>query len=89
MTLPDWLLEILVCPARRDLKLRLVQGKALDALNERIEEGKARNQRGDIVRERVEEALLREDGLVLYPIREGIPVLIAEEGILLEPGEVK
>ena len=28
-------------------------------------------------------ALVREDGRVAYPVRDGIPVLIAEEGIAL------
>ena len=31
------------------------------------------------------DALIREDGTVLYPVREGIPVLLVEEGIVLEP----
>ncbi len=32
----------------------------------------------------VEAGLVREDGLVLYPVRNGIPVLIVDQGILLE-----
>jgi uncharacterized protein YbaR (Trm112 family) len=29
--------------------------------------------------------LLREDGKILYPIRDNIPVLLADEAISLEP----
>ncbi len=88
MALPDWLMEILVCPERKDLRLRFVEGDGLAALNRRISEGGARNRKGEAVREPVREGLVREDGQVLYPVREGIPVLLVEEGILLEPGEV-
>ena len=31
----------------------------------------------------LEEGLVREDGLMLYPIRNGIPLLLPEEGIAL------
>lgn len=32
-----------------------------------------------------EAALVREDGLVAYPIRDGIPVLVSEEALPLDP----
>ncbi len=38
----------------------------------------------ELARLRLDAALAREDGLVAYPIRDGIPVLIAGEGIVLE-----
>lgn len=86
--MPDWLLEILVCPERKDLRLRLVEGEALDGLNRRIGAGEVTNRKQEPVREVVREGLVREDGLVLYPVRDGIPVLLVEEGIPLEPGDV-
>ena len=33
----------------------------------------------------LEAALVREDATVAYPIRDGIPILLAEEAIPLEP----
>ena len=34
----------------------------------------------ELVRGQLGEVLIREDGLVVYPIRDGIPMLLAEEG---------
>jgi len=88
MQIPDWLLEILVCPERKDLSLKLVGQSALERLNQRIVNGEVKNRAGKKVEKVIEEALLREDGKVLYPIRDGIPLLLIEEGIELVEGDV-
>jgi uncharacterized protein YbaR (Trm112 family) len=88
MQIPDWLLEILVCPERKDLSLKLVGQSALERLNQRIVNGEVKNRAGKKVEKVIEEGLLREDGKVLYPIRDGIPVLLIEEGIELVEGDV-
>jgi len=77
------LLEILACP---ETKMRLVSAEKdlLDQLNELISRGELRNRDGDIVVDPMEEALVREDGKLLYPIREEIPVLLTGEAIPLE-----
>jgi uncharacterized protein YbaR (Trm112 family) len=77
------LLEILACPVT---KMRLVSAEKdlLDQLNELISRGELRNRDGDIVVDPMEEALVREDGKLLYPIREEIPVLLTGEAIPLE-----
>ena len=33
----------------------------------------------------LEAALVREDGTLVYPVRDDIPVLLREEGIAVEP----
>jgi len=38
-----------------------------------------------LARLRLDAALVREDGCVAYPIHDGIPVLITEEAIPLDP----
>jgi len=88
MQIPDWLLEILVCPERKDLSLKLVGQSALERLNQRIVNGGVKNRAGKKVEKVIEEGLLREDGKVLYPIRDGIHVLLIEEGIELVEGDV-
>jgi uncharacterized protein YbaR (Trm112 family) len=77
------LLEILVCPDTKQ-PLTLAGADVLGRVNLAIEEGYLRNQGGDRVKDRIEEGLLREDGGVLYPVRDGIPVMLLDEAIRLD-----
>lgn len=76
---PD-LLSILVCPESRQ-PLREADAAVLSALNEKIAAGTLKNVGGADVGEQLEAALIREDGTLAYPVREGIPVLLPEEGL--------
>lgn len=76
------LLDILACPQTRQ-PLRLAEQAELEALNARLAGGTVQNVGGDTVAEVVEGGLVREDGKILYPIRDGIPVLLVHEGIAL------
>jgi uncharacterized protein YbaR (Trm112 family) len=80
---PD-LLEILVCPESRT-PVRLADKELLDMVNRRITEGRLRTRGGETVTEPLAAALVREDGALLYPIRDDIPVMLIEEAIPLEP----
>jgi len=53
------------------------------AVNEKISAGSLRNRGGDKVEKPITEALVREDGKVLYPVDDGIPVMLIEESIEL------
>lgn len=77
------LLKMLVCPETHQ-PLREADEALLAKLNEAIRAGKLKNRSGATVTETLTEALLREDGQVLYPVREEIPVLLVDEGIVLE-----
>jgi uncharacterized protein YbaR (Trm112 family) len=74
------LLEIICCPVSRTPLTRL-EASRLERLNREIEAGKARFIGGDPVDKPLEEALVTEDGKVIYPVNEGIPVLLEERGI--------
>lgn len=76
------LLEILVCPETKQ-RLSLAGAAVLERLNRGIEVGNLLNQGGELVKERIDEGLVREDGEVLYPIRDDIPVMLLDEAIRL------
>lgn len=77
------LLEILVCPETHQ-PLRLADEALVQRVNRGIAAGRAKNVAGEAVGEAVEGGLVRADGRILYPVREGIPVLLVEEGLPLE-----
>jgi uncharacterized protein YbaR (Trm112 family) len=82
MTLDPELLAILVCPEDKTA-LNLASEEQIAALNTRITAGKISNRGDNTVEMPLQAGLIRKDGGVLYPIRDGIPVLLKEEGISL------
>lgn len=74
------LLQILACPETRQ-SLREADSALIEKVNDAILSGKVSNKNGDAVSERIDAGLVREDGKVLYAIREGIPVLLPDEAI--------
>ena len=74
------LLEILACPETRQ-SLREADKALVETLNGKIAAGELTSVGGEPVKEPLEEALVREDGKVAYPLRQGIPVLLSEEGL--------
>lgn len=76
------LLEILVCPEAKT-PLREADVDLIASLNLRIAGGEVRDRSGEPVSEKMESGLLRADGRFLYPIRDGIPVMLIDEAIPL------
>lgn len=78
---PD-LLEILICPETQQ-PVALAAADVLERINREIAAGRLRNRGGEPVKEPIAEGLVREDGRVLYPVDDGIPVMLIEESIEL------
>ncbi len=74
------LLDMLVCPITK-LPLELLDGERLEQLNAAIAAGRVRNHRDQRLESSLPEALIRRDGHVVYPIIDGIPILLEEESI--------
>jgi uncharacterized protein len=76
------LLEILCCPETKQ-EVALADPKVIEQLNASIAQGRLQNRAGKTVTEKIEGGLLRKDGKFLYPIREGIPVMLIDESLPL------
>lgn len=74
------LLEMLACPETRQ-KLAEAGADLLARVNARVRAKDAKNVGGKPVEMELEAGLVRHDGKIVYPIRDGIPVLLVDEGI--------
>jgi uncharacterized protein YbaR (Trm112 family) len=74
------LLEILCCPVSKTPLTNLGQDK-LDKLNNTISNGEALFIDGKKIATPLKEGLITEDGKVIYPVEDDIPVLLEEKGI--------
>ncbi|MDX1482696.1 MAG: Trm112 family protein [Woeseiaceae bacterium] len=74
------LLSILCCPVtHRDLYI--ARGDLLERLNAAIAEGRVSNRDGVLLKEPLREALTTDDSKIIYPVADGIPVLLEGESI--------
>ncbi|MDH4303306.1 MAG: hypothetical protein OEV53_04505 [Nitrospira sp.] len=78
---PD-LLAILCCPETKQ-KVTVAEEAVIVTLNTLLTRGGLKNKGNRPVTEPFEGGLIREDGTLLYPIRDNIPVMLIEEGIPL------
>jgi uncharacterized protein YbaR (Trm112 family) len=76
------LLDILVCPETKQ-PLRAAEAALLERLNASIRDGSVTTRGGEKVTDPIDEGLVREDGGVLYPVRDDIPIMLIDESIQL------
>lgn len=63
--------------------LSIAETALIEEVNERINTGLVKNVGGELIETPLTSGLVREDGEILYPIRDDIPVLLIDEGIRL------
>ena len=76
--IPADLLDMLRCPVTRQT-LAPADPAQLSRLNKAITAGRLFNAADVLVTEAFDAALVRADGTAAYPVRDGIPVLLADE----------
>jgi uncharacterized protein len=77
------LLNLLRCPVTHK-GLSLARRDLLGRVNSAIQAGKVTNRGGELLAEPLSEALVTDDDKVLYPVANGIPVLLEGESVSLE-----
>ena len=77
--------KILACPETKQ-PLQCADAPAVERINERIAAGLVVNRDGQTVTEKIDDALVRNDGRFFYPVRQDIPVLLIAEAIAWENG---
>ncbi len=76
------MLSLLCTPDTREPLVEASE-EVLAKVNAEIEKGSVKSVGGAIVSETLEEALVSKDGKKLYPVKNGIPVLLMDEAIAL------
>ena len=77
------LLSILCCPVTHK-GLKIAAADLLVSVNEAIGEGKLSNRDGAVLEGDLKEALVTDDDKLLYPVNDGIPVLLEGESVALD-----
>jgi uncharacterized protein YbaR (Trm112 family) len=80
MAVDGKLLEILCCPVSK-IPLNRLERSRLDKLNLAIARGEVQYIGGQSIEHALKEALITEDGKVIYPVVDDIPLLLEQNGI--------
>ena len=80
----DLLLPLLRCPLSRQT-LAPASADLVARLEAERVAGSLRNRAGQPLSEPIDAGLVRADGALFFPVRSGIPVLVADEAVPLSP----
>ena len=76
------LLKIMCCPETHQM-IALAEPSLIENLNQQIAAGQLKNRAGQLIKEKIDGGLVREDRKFAYPIRENIPIMLIDEAIPL------
>jgi uncharacterized protein YbaR (Trm112 family) len=77
------LLSILCCPVTHK-GLMMAKSDLIAKVNTAITAGSLENRDGQTLSGALKEALVTDDGKILYPVNDGIPVLLEGESVTLD-----
>ncbi len=76
------LLKIMCCPETHQ-PIAVAEAAMVERLNQLIVAGQLKNRAGQLIKEKIDGGLVREDKKFAYPIRENIPIMLIDEAIPL------
>ena len=83
MTFDQHMLDILVCPETQQ-PVSLADDIVIATANAAITTGALKNRAGEVITEKIDGGLVRQDQKYLYPIRDDIPIMLIDASIPLD-----